>query len=97
MAIVNRGYARLPCCLTIIWTHKKYYYCSLSNTNSMHKGIYRAAIKFRGLDAGINFNDSDDYHDLKHVCRASQRKTLKLASNGISNEMWLSFHGIVIH
>ncbi|KAG5605171.1 hypothetical protein H5410_026663, partial [Solanum commersonii] len=29
------------------------------------KGIYRATIKFRGLDADINFNDSDDHHDLK--------------------------------
>ncbi|KAG5617343.1 hypothetical protein H5410_017167 [Solanum commersonii] len=29
------------------------------------KGIYHVVIKFRGLDADINLNDSDDHHDLK--------------------------------
>ncbi|KAH0677628.1 hypothetical protein KY285_025429, partial [Solanum tuberosum] len=47
------------------------------------KGIYRAAIKFRGLDADINFNDSDDHHNLKQTTsrRLADRKVERFEKN----------------
>lgn len=44
-------------------------FCEPSDSNS--RAYDRAAIKFRGLEADINFNVSDYDEDLKQVCCAS--------------------------
>lgn len=41
-------------------------FCELSDSYS--RAYDRAAIKFRGLEADINFNVSDYDEDLKQVC-----------------------------
>lgn len=44
-------------------------YCIKFNFPANFRAYDRAAIKFRGLDADINFNVADYHDDLKQVCR----------------------------